>query len=137
MKKTKRNITIESLGCKPVWENEVEIVERKGTGHPDSICDGIAEDVSVALCKEYLKECGTILYHNTDKVLLNAGESEVQFGGGKITKPIYVVLSGNATYKTAEFEINVPHIAIKAAKEHMKNALRFLDVEDDVVVDLA
>ncbi|MFH1750523.1 MAG: methionine adenosyltransferase [Candidatus Micrarchaeota archaeon] len=127
-----RNISIEPL------ERDlggVEIVERKGKGHPDSLCDGIAEEVSVALCKEYLKECGTILHHNTDKVLLNAGESEAQYGKGRILKPIYLVLSGNATYRTSDLEINVPHIAISAAKEYMKKTLRFIDVEDDVVVD--
>ncbi|HLC47712.1 MAG TPA: methionine adenosyltransferase [Candidatus Norongarragalinales archaeon] len=127
-----RNISVE----RALHEmGNVEIVERKGTGHPDSLCDGVAEGVSVALCKEYLKECGVILHHNTDKVLLNAGEAEAQYGGGKILKPIYLVLSGNATYKTQDFEIDVPIIAIKAAKEHMKGALRYIDIEDGLVVD--
>lgn len=128
----KRNINVEHT-AKDI--GHIEIVERKGLGHPDSICDGIAEEVSIALCREYVKQTGTILHHNTDKVLLNAGESEVSFGEGKMIKPIYLVLSGNATYKTADLEINVPHIATKAAKEYMKTALRFVDIEDDVVVD--
>ncbi|MEK6954195.1 MAG: methionine adenosyltransferase [Candidatus Micrarchaeota archaeon] len=127
-----RNISVE-MGVKEI--GSVEIVERKGIGHPDSLCDGIAEEVSVALCREYVRQCGTILHHNTDKVLLNAGESEASYGHGKILKPIYLVLSGNATYKTRDFEINVPHVAIKAAKEYLKSVLRFIDVEDDVVVD--
>ena len=29
----------------------VEIVERKGLGHPDTICDAIAEHVCVHLCR--------------------------------------------------------------------------------------
>mgnify|MGYP001577001757 CR=1 FL=1 len=127
-----RNINVERT-AKDI--GHVEIVERKGTGHPDSICDGVAEEVSIALCKEYIKECGSILHHNTDKVLLNAGESEASYGHGRIIKPIHMVLSGNATYKTKDFEINVPHVAIKAAKEHMKSVLRFLDVDNDVTFD--
>ncbi len=127
-----RNINVEKTS-KDL--GNVEIVERKGIGHPDSICDGIAEEVSIALCKEYLKECGTILHHNTDKVLLNAGESDVKFGEGKIIKPIHLVLSGNATYKTKEYEFNVPHIAIKSAKEYLRSVMRFVDVEDDVTLD--
>jgi S-adenosylmethionine synthetase len=31
----------------------VEVVERKGKGHPDSICDALAEEVSRALIREY------------------------------------------------------------------------------------
>ncbi|MFH1443699.1 MAG: methionine adenosyltransferase [Candidatus Micrarchaeota archaeon] len=127
-----RNINVEHT-AKDI--GNVEIVERKGLGHPDSICDGIAEEVSIALCREYIKECGSILHHNTDKVLLNAGESEAKFGEGRIIRPIHIVLSGNATYKTRDFEINVPHVAIKAAKDYMKTALRYVDVENDVTLD--
>jgi S-adenosylmethionine synthetase len=36
-------ITIEALKQTPVGEQRVELVERKGAGHPDSICDAIAE----------------------------------------------------------------------------------------------
>ncbi|MFH0971054.1 MAG: methionine adenosyltransferase [Candidatus Micrarchaeota archaeon] len=128
----KRNINVENT-AKDI--GNTEIVERKGIGHPDSLCDGIAEEVSIALCREYMKECGTILHHNTDKVLLNAGESEVQFGDGRIITPIHIVLSGNATYKTQDFEINVPHVAIKSAKDYIKDVMRFIDVETDVTMD--
>jgi hypothetical protein len=31
-------------------------------GHPDSICDAIAEEVSLALCREYLATFGRILH---------------------------------------------------------------------------
>ena len=41
-----RNIIVEELIQKPIEEQEIEIVERKGIGHPDSISDGIAESVS-------------------------------------------------------------------------------------------
>ena len=37
-------------------ENEVEVVERKGRGHPDTICDALSEEVSRTLCRYYL-EC--------------------------------------------------------------------------------
>ena len=40
-----RNIKIEKAIQKSVEQNEIEIVERKGIGHPDSISDGIAEAV--------------------------------------------------------------------------------------------
>jgi S-adenosylmethionine synthetase len=35
---------------------ELKIVERKGLGHPDTICDEIAEEFSLALSRYYLAE---------------------------------------------------------------------------------
>jgi len=43
----------------------------------------VAEAVSRALSKEYLKRFGRILHHNTDQVELVGGESAPIFGGGK------------------------------------------------------
>ncbi|MBA7528506.1 S-adenosylmethionine synthase [subsurface metagenome] len=90
----KRNIKVEFVNREPVEELEIEMVERKGLGHPDSLCDGIAEAVSVALCKEYKRKCGMILHHNTDKVQLVAGRSNPKYGGGEVISPIYVLLGG-------------------------------------------
>jgi hypothetical protein len=47
--------------------NGIEIVERKGTGQPDSICDALAETLSRNLCLEYKHRCSEILHHNVDK----------------------------------------------------------------------
>jgi S-adenosylmethionine synthetase len=45
-------IVVETFRGKSVTEHGVEIVERKGTGHPDQICDSIMGAISVALCRE-------------------------------------------------------------------------------------
>jgi S-adenosylmethionine synthetase len=42
-----RNILVEQVPNLPMEEQPTELVERKGVGHPDSICDAIAEAVSV------------------------------------------------------------------------------------------
>ncbi len=39
-------------------QRPVEIVERKGLGHPDSICDAVAEQVSLALSRRYREKFG-------------------------------------------------------------------------------
>ena len=40
----------------PIEKSEFpEIVERKGVGHPDSVCDGAADACSRALCKYYFE----------------------------------------------------------------------------------
>jgi S-adenosylmethionine synthetase len=54
----------------------VEVVERKGLGHPDTICDALVEEVSRALSCFYLKHFGFILHHNVDKVLLRGGSAK-------------------------------------------------------------
>ncbi len=79
-----------------------EVVERKGTGHPDTLADGISESISRSLSQLYLEEFGQILHHNVDKVLIIAGQSAPQFGGGSIVVPPAVVIGGRATKPSAK-----------------------------------
>jgi len=78
-------------------EQAIEIVERKGLGHPDTICDALAEAFSRALSREYQNRFGDILHHNVDKALLRGGRAMPQFGGGEILSPIELYLAGRAT----------------------------------------
>lgn len=130
----KRNIKVEFVSREPIEKQEIEMVERKGLGHPDSLCDGIAEAVSVALCKEYRRKCGMILHHNTDKVQLVAGRSDPRYGGGEVISPIYILIGGRATRVFEGDEIPVDIVATNAAKEYLKN-VRNLDVDRHVIVD--
>jgi hypothetical protein len=78
---------------------DVEMVERKGRGHPDSICDALAEAFSISLTRAYHEQCGAVLHHNVDKVLLAAGSSAPRFGGGEVISPIEIYLAGRATHE--------------------------------------
>ncbi len=129
---TTRNIVVEDIGRRPIEEQKVEIVERKGLGHPDTICDLIMNQISIELCQEYLKRVGTILHHNTDKSLLAAGEVDYKFGGGVIKKPMLLVIGDRATSVAGDIKIPVEEIAINTAKKWFKNNLRFLDPEKHV-----
>ena len=82
-----KNIYVEGIDEIPVPNRRVEIVERKGIGHPDSVSDGIAESVSRALCKMYIKEFGHVLHHNTDETQIAAGRAHPKFGGGTWAHP--------------------------------------------------
>ncbi len=129
----------EELKAPMVSELEVEIVERKGVGHPDSLIDGACEAVSLNLCEYYLKEFGTILHHNVDKGLLVGGRSNPRFGGGEVIEPIYILIAGRSTSfinKGSEV-ISVPigGITISSVKRYLKQTVRHLDVETHVVVD--
>ena len=91
----------------------VEIVERKGLGHPDTICDMLSEKFSVALSKHYLDRFGLVLHHNVDKALLSAGQTEPAFGGGRILKPIDLYLSGRAAVEVRGACVPVRELAEK------------------------
>ncbi|TFG57484.1 MAG: methionine adenosyltransferase [Methanomassiliicoccus sp.] len=133
-KKPSKNIVVESILSTPLAQQKVELVERKGIGHPDSISDGIAEAVSRALCKMYLERYGEILHHNTDQNEIVGGQSAPKFGGGKMLEPIYILLSGRAITQVNGERLPFSTVAITAAKEYLT---RFpnLDIENDVIVD--
>ncbi len=130
-----RNIYIEFPNEKPLAKQKVELVERKGIGHPDSMCDGIAEAVSRSLSKDYMKRFGRVLHHNTDQVELVGGQSNPKWGAGEVDSPIYILLSGRATTHICEDSLPVGEIAIKAAKDYLRENMRCLDVERDVIMD--
>ncbi len=125
-------IVIEKLNQQPIAERNIEIVERKGLGHPDTICDSIVERISVEISRLYLKETGVVLHHNIDKALLAAGETEVRFGGGIVKKPMLLVIGDRATFKAGEIEFPIGEIAIKTAKQWFKENMRFVDPENHV-----
>ncbi len=128
-----RNISVNALGSLPVSDQQIEYVERKGIGHPDSLIDGIVDATSHALCREYIKKCdNSILHHNVDKGLIIGGASKATFGTGKITKKIEVIITGRATDRYNKTRIDVNDIAKEVAIDYLKKNTRFLDVKNEV-----
>ena len=115
-------------------DEPVEVVERKGLGHPDTICDALAETLSRALCREYRSRYGTILHHNVDKALLCAGRAAAAFGGGRVLDPMHIYLSGRATTEVKGDRIPLAEIAVESAKGWLKDNLHALDADHDVQV---
>ena len=130
-----RNIQVEPLRSVHIEDQEVELVERKGLGHPDSIADGVSESVSRALSRLYLDEFGKILHHNTDETQVVGGASEPKFGGGKVTTPIYMLLVGRATTEVNGEKLPYRQTAIDAAKAYVHSICAHLDVEKQVEFD--
>ncbi len=129
-----RNISIERLELKPVSEQATEYVERKGVGHPDSLIDGIVDETSHALCREYLSTCDSILHHNVDKGLIIGGAANATYGSGKITKKIEVIVTGRAISRIKGKTIDVNQIAEEVTSRYLKENTRFLDLENEVVI---
>jgi S-adenosylmethionine synthetase len=134
-----KNIVLEHLKQQPIESHSVEFVERKGLGHPDYIADSLSEEFSLALCNEYKKRFGQILHHNVDKVLLVGGQSRPAFGGGEVISPIYIVMSGRATSEVnldgEKIFVPVGRLAVDSAKAWLKNNIRYLDPDSNVIID--
>jgi len=109
---------------------DLEIVERKGLGHPDTICDEIAEEFSLALSRYYLEHFGEVLHHNVDKVLLVAGTSNPKFGGGKIVKPMELTLAGRATTTVSDKVVPVIEVARQSSSIWFGRNLPILEARD-------
>ena len=130
---------IEKYGKKPVSEQNIEIIERKGIGHPDYIADAISERISLSLCKYYQQNIGTILHHNVDKGLVIGGKSHAVFGGGSILEPIEIIVAGRAVTnikkKNSDVNFNIADFGKKAVKSVLNDNLRFLDTEKHVDIN--
>ncbi|TIP00527.1 MAG: methionine adenosyltransferase [Mesorhizobium sp.] len=115
-----------------VPDDPVEVVERKGLGHPDTICDALAETFSRNLSLEYFRRFDRVLHHNVDKALLLGGRSAPTFGGGSLTSPIEIYLAGRATAEMGGENIPVEEIAVEGSRSWLKSNLHALDAERDV-----
>lgn len=127
-----RNMLINGLNQTPLEKQKLEIVERKGLGHPDSICDAVMDQISVRLSRAYLEKFGTIMHHNADKSLLVAGEIETKFGGGSVKEPMLLIFGDRATFEVGQVSLPIKEMTIQTAKEWFKKNLRFVDPEKHV-----
>jgi S-adenosylmethionine synthetase len=134
-----RSLHVEEISGHSVRDLDVEIVERKGKGHPDSLIDGACESVSLGLCDYYLKHFEAILHHNVDKGILVGGRSRPEFGGGEVISPIYFMVAGRATelvpYHGKSEEVPVQEIARESIRKFIRETMRFLDPDQQMVID--
>lgn len=128
------NIVITPMTFRPTYELDAEIVERKGTGHPDTICDYLAENLSRELCLWYLREYGAVMHHNVDKALLVGGVARAEFGGGEVIEPIEIYLVGRAILEKDGKRLDVHDLAVESAKRWLRENIKNLDVERHVVI---
>ena len=126
------NIVCEESSLLPLARQRCEIVERKGLGHPDTICDSVMEAISVALCQEYERVAGQILHHNLDKSLLIAGQTVKQCGGGHVVQPMELILGGRATDQFQGVSLPVREIAIETAKTWFRDHLPHVDLDTHI-----
>lgn len=120
-------VLVQRLAQPPIGEQRIEIVERKGLGHPDSICDAVMEEVARAINAEYQQRFGQILHNNIDKGLLVAGRVRRRLGGGRVLRPMELVIGDRATFRVGKVRVPIKEIAVEAAKEWFRKSLRHVD----------
>ncbi len=117
------------------YNSTIEIVERKGKGHPDTICDNLAEEVSIALSKYYYEHYGYVMHHNVDKALLVGGIADAKYNGGIIIEPINIEIVGRATKEVNNEKIPVDEIALEAMHNWLRDNIRHLDENNHVMIE--
>ena len=116
----------------------VEIVERKGMGHPDFLCDKASEELSIALSKWYVENMGNIQHHNVDKAVLCGGQSEARIGYGEVLEPIYLLLVGRAVGVNTRINdkyLPIGKLVIETTKNWLHKDLPHLNIEHDIIID--
>ncbi len=132
-----RTIIVEPLRSPRPAEQRVEVVERKGIGHPDSICDAVAEAISVALSQEYLRRFGRVLHHNIDKGILIAGEVAHAFGGGRQSRKMRLIFGDRAASEFRGERLAVADLATATAREWVRTHLPHVDADEHVIYESA
>jgi S-adenosylmethionine synthetase len=118
----------------PVEALELEVVERKGLGHPDTLSDHLAEQLCLSLCRHYRERFGAILHHNVDKVLLWGGSAAPRFGGGRVLAPMEVYLAGRATEDVSGAPVPIQELALEGSRAWLRRNLHALDPDRHVTV---
>lgn len=113
-------------------ENNFEIVERKGEGHPDTLADDLAEHLSRVYANYTKEHFGAVLHHNFDKVGMMGGETKLEFGKFKIVSPIRVLLNGRASYQFGDEKIPLREMLIDETKKFLGKRLHGIDPNKDL-----
>ncbi len=124
----------------PINELPVEIVERKGLGHPDSICDGAVDNIARYLTKYYYDTFGQPLHFNVDKAVLVGGRAAPHFGGGEVLEPIILHIVGRATVKVKTSEgveepVPIGSLVLRGIRDYINNNFRYLNPYEHVVIE--
>ena len=130
----KENLLVYSSGTPSIDNTEFEVVERKGIGHPDTLCDTIAEKASQAYSQYCLKRYGVILRHMVDKIALSGGATKVRFGGGEIQKPIRLYLNCRFTRTYQQETIPYLEIVKETVYKHFGDVLPLLDLNQWLMI---
>lgn len=103
--------------------DDLVIAECKGVGHPDTLADHLAEQLSRVYSRYTLREFGAVLHHNFDKLALLGGSAEVRYGTGRMVDPVRVLVNGRAARSCGGVSIPVEDLIIDAVNAFFRERL--------------
>lgn len=130
-------VLVEALVQTAVCDRRIEIVERKGIGHPDTICDSLVEAIAIGLNRLYLDTVGTIVHYNIDKALLVAGQCDKTFGAGTVTRPMELIVGDRATFVVDGRHLPVAEVARAAVDDWVRAHLPHVRAGQDLRTTVA
>ena len=130
-------LAVEALKDTPVARRRVELVERKGLGHPDTLSDSLVEAISLELNRMYLERAGAIAHYNIDKALLVAGQCAKGFGWGELTHPIQLIVGDRATFEVNGLRLPVNETVRLAVDQWVSTHLPHMRPGKDLKTRLA
>lgn len=128
------NVFIYTNKKEDIDKKNFEVVETKGKGHPDNICDTLAEKISANYSMYCLKNYGVILRHMIDKLSILGGGSKVYFGKGEMISPIRVLINGRFTDRYKSDKIDYMFIVKDTIKKYFKELFPLLDIEKYLII---
>lgn len=123
--KSRDSITI-NQGSGPM-DFHIEVVERKGIGHPDTLADALAERMSVAYALYTRERFGAVLHHNLDKVYLRGGHAHTGLGTFEMTEPVILFIGGRVSRAFASETIDYCNLFEEVARDYFATVLPKFD----------
>jgi len=116
--------------------NGIEIIERKGLGHPDSLADMLAKECSRVYSKYCMDNFGCILHHNFDKLYIGGGCFRYENGKAVMYDKIKIKVNGRVSNTMNHQKIDVEKLLTPVIKEYINHILPRVDVENEVLIDV-
>jgi S-adenosylmethionine synthetase len=105
----------------------IEVVERKGLGHPDTLADALAERMSVAYSRHCLEQFGAVPHHNLDKLYLRGGHARTDLGIFEMTEPVTLQIGGRVPTTFGGRPIGHAEIFEAVARDYLGTVLPNFD----------
>jgi len=107
-----------------------EVVERKGAGHPDSLADALANEVSVTYSRHCLEAIGVIPHHNIDKLYIGAGHYRNDYGVCERIAPVIVRVNGRISSTFGNTDLGIRELQISAVRNYIRQVIPTVSTED-------
>lgn len=111
---------------------QFDVVEVKGVGHPDSVCDAISATASALYSKYTLERYGRVPNHFIDNVTVVGGSSAISFGTARLLSPVRVYFHGGISDRFGDEQIAVEAILSDAARRVFRERAPRLRFDDHV-----